>query len=125
MYPRSALRSSAVSPQRRGSHLNIGSLLRQRVEFVLTSNIEASSWPVPRGQSTSQQCETNPHRCYGVPTRRASLTHELQTIRTRIDSGVVFATFDNPPINLIGPELVRDLIDLLDRLEQDQDVRVV
>jgi enoyl-CoA hydratase/carnithine racemase len=53
------------------------------------------------------------------------LTHELQTIRTRIDSGVVFATFDNPPINLIGPELVRDLIDLLDRLEQDQDVRVV
>jgi enoyl-CoA hydratase/carnithine racemase len=53
------------------------------------------------------------------------LSYELKTIGTRIDSGVLFATFDNPPINLIGPELVRDLIDLLDHLEQDQDVRVV
>jgi enoyl-CoA hydratase/carnithine racemase len=53
------------------------------------------------------------------------LAYELKTIRTRIDSGVLFATFDNPPINLIGPELVRDVIDLLDHLEQDQDVRVV
>jgi hypothetical protein len=60
-----------------------------------------------------------------VPTRRASLTHELETIRTSIDSGVLFATFNSPPINLIGPELVRDLIDLMDRLEQDKDVRVV
>jgi hypothetical protein len=60
-----------------------------------------------------------------VPTRRASLTHELETIRTSVDSGVLFATFNTPPINLIGPELVRDLIDLMDRLEQDKDVRVV
>ncbi|MFE2103828.1 hypothetical protein [Streptomyces sp. NPDC059468] len=32
----------------------------------------------------------------------------LETIRTRADSGVLYATFDAPPLNLIGPELVRD-----------------
>jgi enoyl-CoA hydratase/carnithine racemase len=64
-------------------------------------------------------------KCPNFAERRDSLSYELKTIGTRIDSGVLFATFDNPPINLIGPELVRDLIDLLDHLEQDQDVRVV
>ena len=53
------------------------------------------------------------------------MSYDFDTIMTHLDVGVLFATFDNPPINLIGPELVRDLIDLLDRLEDDGDVNVV
>ncbi|MFJ9821738.1 enoyl-CoA hydratase/isomerase family protein [Streptomyces sp. NPDC101151] len=37
----------------------------------------------------------------------------LETILTRADGGVLHATFDAPPINLIGPELVRDLVELM------------
>ncbi len=33
----------------------------------------------------------------------------LDTITTRADGGVLQATFDAPPMNLIGPEVVRDL----------------
>lgn len=53
------------------------------------------------------------------------MPYDFSTIKTRLDAGVLFATFDNPPINLIGPELVHDLIALLDALEHDQDVNVV
>jgi enoyl-CoA hydratase/carnithine racemase len=49
----------------------------------------------------------------------------FETIRTRVEGGVLSATFDNPPINLIGPEFVRDLIDLLDELDRNEDVLVV
>jgi enoyl-CoA hydratase/carnithine racemase len=49
----------------------------------------------------------------------------FDTIATRVDSGVLFATLNSPPMNLIGPEMVRDLLDLLIALESDEDVRVV
>ena len=53
------------------------------------------------------------------------MTYDFATIKTRLDAGVLFAAFDCPPINLIGPELVRDLIALLDALEHDAEVNVV
>src|ERR1700729_3349700 len=34
-------------------------------------------------------------------------------------------TFDNPPINVMGPEMVREFKALIDALEADEDVRVV
>lgn len=51
--------------------------------------------------------------------------YKFESIHTRTDAGVLYATFDKPPLNLIGPEIVRDLIDLLDALDRDTDVRVV
>jgi enoyl-CoA hydratase/carnithine racemase len=53
------------------------------------------------------------------------MAYGSDTIKTRIASGVLFATFDNPPINLIGPALVHDLVDLLDKLEHDRDIHVI
>src|SRR6185312_5643789 len=41
------------------------------------------------------------------------------------DVGVLGVVIDAPPMNLIGPELVRDLVSLLGALESGQDVRVV
>ena len=41
------------------------------------------------------------------------------------DEGVLGVVIDAPPMNLIGPELVRDLVGLFGVLESDQDTRVV
>ena len=35
------------------------------------------------------------------------------------------ATFDHPPVNLIGPETLRELSDLIDRMEAARELRVV
>ncbi len=52
-----------------------------------------------------------------------------QTYRTlrvaRSDEGVLGVVIDAPPMNLIGPELVRDLVTLLGELESDPDIRVM
>ncbi|MER6514976.1 enoyl-CoA hydratase/isomerase family protein [Nonomuraea sp. NPDC001636] len=44
---------------------------------------------------------------------------------THTDQGVLSVVMDAPPRNLIGPELVRDLVDLVSELETGQDIRVV
>ncbi len=49
----------------------------------------------------------------------------FDTVRTRTSAGVLFAAFDSPPMNLIGPELVIDLVALLDALEHDDTTNVV
>ena len=41
------------------------------------------------------------------------------------DIGVLSVVIDAPPMNLIGPELVRDLVRLLGEVESDGDVRVM
>jgi len=34
-------------------------------------------------------------------------------IRTGLDGRILFATFNAPPLNLIGPEIVRDLVTIV------------
>jgi enoyl-CoA hydratase/carnithine racemase len=41
------------------------------------------------------------------------------------DEGVIGVVIDAPLMNLIGPELVRDLVSLLGALESDQEARVM
>src|SRR5438445_10767921 len=54
------------------------------------------------------------------------MTQMYRTLRVaRIDEGVLSVVIDAPPMNLIGPELVRDLVTLFSELESDEDVRVV
>lgn len=53
------------------------------------------------------------------------MTASYETISTRLDGNVLSATFNAPPINLIGPELVRDLVGLLEELSQPAAARVV
>jgi len=49
----------------------------------------------------------------------------LETLAVRQDGGVVFAEIAAPPMNLLGPELVRDLVSLIQRAEADEGVRVL
>src|SRR5690242_4531552 len=49
----------------------------------------------------------------------------LETITMRQEGGALFATIDSPPMNLLGPELVRDLVSLIKRAEADSAIRVL
>jgi enoyl-CoA hydratase/carnithine racemase len=50
---------------------------------------------------------------------------ELETLGLRQEGRVWFAEIAAPPMNLLGPELVRDLVSLIQRAEADDEVRVV
>ena len=53
------------------------------------------------------------------------LPDRFETLRVRLDEGVVFAEIAAPPMNLLGPELVRDLVLLIEGAEADDAVRVI
>src|SRR5690348_6400611 len=56
----------------------------------------------------------------------ASVSRVYRTLRAAPgDDGVLGVVIDAPPMNLIGPELVRDLVSLLGALESDQEFRVM
>src|ERR1700729_81326 len=49
----------------------------------------------------------------------------LETLTVRQEDGVLFVVIDAPPMNLLGPELVRDLVSLIQRAEADRGVEVL
>jgi enoyl-CoA hydratase/carnithine racemase len=54
------------------------------------------------------------------------MTQRYRTLRVAPgDEGVLSVVIDAPPMNLIGPELVRDLVGLLITLESEQVIRVM
>ena len=56
-------------------------------------------------------------------TKRSPVTFETLTVRQ--EGGVLFAEIAAPPMNLLGPELVRDLVSLIQHAEADDAVRVL
>jgi enoyl-CoA hydratase/carnithine racemase len=54
------------------------------------------------------------------------MTQKYRTLRVApSDKGVLSVVIDAPPLNLVGPELVRDLVSLAGALESDQETRVM
>ena len=49
----------------------------------------------------------------------------FETLTVRQEEAVLFAEIAAPPMNLQGPELVRDLVSLIQRAESEDAVRVV
>jgi enoyl-CoA hydratase/carnithine racemase len=49
----------------------------------------------------------------------------FQTLKTRTAEAVLFAEIDSPPLNMIGPALVSDLISLIELLDRGEPYRVV
>ena len=47
------------------------------------------------------------------------------TLSVRADGAVRWVNMINPPMNLLGPELVRDLVDFLHDAETDPTIRVI
>jgi enoyl-CoA hydratase/carnithine racemase len=52
-------------------------------------------------------------------TSATSDSWTFETLAVHLDAGVVFVEIDAPPMNLLGPELVRDLVSLIQRAEAD------
>jgi hypothetical protein len=50
---------------------------------------------------------------------------EYETLTAREESGVLTANIDAPPMNLLGPELVSDLVSLIQNAEADDSVQVL
>jgi enoyl-CoA hydratase/carnithine racemase len=50
---------------------------------------------------------------------------DFETLRVCGEGAVLFAEIAAPPMNLLGPELVRDLVSLIQRAEADDAVRVL
>ena len=49
----------------------------------------------------------------------------FDTLAIRREGAALFAEIAAPPMNLLGPELVRDLVSLIQQVEADQSVRVL
>jgi enoyl-CoA hydratase/carnithine racemase len=49
----------------------------------------------------------------------------FETLTVRAEGAVLFAEVEAPPMNLLGPELVRDLVSLIQRAEADKTVTVL
>jgi enoyl-CoA hydratase/carnithine racemase len=48
-----------------------------------------------------------------------------ETLTVRQEGAVLFAEIAAPPMNLLGPEMVRDLVSLIQRAEADEGIRVL
>lgn len=48
-----------------------------------------------------------------------------KTLSVATEDGALFAKIDAPPMSLLGPELVRDLVSLIRRAEADKEVKVL
>jgi len=59
--------------------------------------------------------------------KHESQTQEItfETISARMEGAVLFAEILAPPMNLLGPELVRDLVSLIQQAEADDTVQVL
>ena len=50
---------------------------------------------------------------------------DFETLKLRRDGAVLFADIDAPPMNLLGPELVRDLVTLIQQAEANETLKVL
>lgn len=53
------------------------------------------------------------------------MAYEYQTIATTFDKGVLFATINNPPVNVMTVELYADLVAFTSEVEKDEEVKVL
>src|SRR5271169_5400202 len=55
----------------------------------------------------------------------AKLAPDFETLNVRQEGGVLFADIAAPPMNLLGPELVRDLVGLIEYAEAGEGIHVL
>ena len=62
------------------------------------------------------------------PAAKTSVAEDdlkYETLKVRKEGAVLFVEIAAPPMNLLGPELVRDLVSLIQRAEADNAVKVL
>ena len=54
-----------------------------------------------------------------------TMSLNLEAIETRLEDRVLFASLNVPPLNLLGQTIIHDLVDLVQHVEANDDIRVV
>jgi enoyl-CoA hydratase/carnithine racemase len=60
-----------------------------------------------------------------TPTSSREYQSAFETLNVRSEGAVLFVEISAPPMNLLGPELVRDLVSLILQIQTDDAVKVV
>lgn len=60
-----------------------------------------------------------------MPKEPEAETHSGNTLKVGREGAVVFAEISAPPMNLLGPELVRDLVSLIRDAEADDSIKII
>src|SRR5512132_4637231 len=60
-----------------------------------------------------------------MPVSAEDVPETYDTLTVHGEGAVLFVEIRNPPMNLLGPELVRDLVSLIQRAEADDTVQVL
>src|SRR3979409_235632 len=60
-----------------------------------------------------------------IDSRKLQNSMGLETLRLSREEAVLFVEIDAPPMNLLGPELVRDLVSLIQETEADSNIKVL
>jgi enoyl-CoA hydratase/carnithine racemase len=77
------------------------------------------------GRARPPRPSSTPTWATGRDPKEVAMTQAYRTLRlTTCELGVHSVVIDAPPMNLVGPELVRDLVRLFGELESDADMRV-
>ena len=116
-------------PSRRGctviyyEHTHGGSSSRTGTARNFAGGGARSAWSGTRWFRRSTVARAGHWSCEARRGRRVMSmgTVALETLAVRRDSRVLFAEIAAPPMNLLGPELVRDLVSLIQRAEADDD----
>jgi enoyl-CoA hydratase/carnithine racemase len=60
-----------------------------------------------------------------IPKSSRDTELDFETLNVRREGAVLFVEISSPPINLMGPELIRDLVSLIQQAEADEAVQVL
>jgi|ERR1051325_11584822 enoyl-CoA hydratase/carnithine racemase len=60
-----------------------------------------------------------------MSTTQSSPEFVFEKLEVHREGGVLFAAINAPPMNLLGPELIRDLVSLIQQAEANETVKVV
>jgi enoyl-CoA hydratase/carnithine racemase len=61
----------------------------------------------------------------GIDSESQGNPMDFETLKVHKEGAVLFVEIDAPPMNLMGPELVRDLVSLIQRAEADDAVQIL
>jgi hypothetical protein len=79
--------------------------------------------------SVADTTDHDRHRPLATPSGSAVTTPAhpapFETLKVRKEGAVLFADIAAPPMNLLGPALVRDLVSLIQQAEADNDLKVL
>ncbi len=79
----------------------------------------------PCGAVFAQQAPSGGQAQPAAKTSVAEDDLKYETLKVRKEGAVLFVEIAAPPMNLLGPELVRDLVSLIQRAEADNAVKVL